>query len=49
MQQWEYKVEMITPVSCSKAELNKYGEDGWELVGMYKESGYTYAVFKRPA
>ena len=29
-------------------EYNDAGADGWELVGIYKDSDSWYAVFKRP-
>ena len=52
MQQWEYKVEEIYDVWDSENRLNIVGRDGWELVGIYRESlcgvNQVYAVFKRP-
>ena len=48
MQQWEYKVETLISITLSERDLNDFGEDGWELVGIYKDSGFSYAVFKRP-
>ena len=48
MQKWEYRVEMVSFVSCSESTLDELGEKGWELVGMYKEDGFWYAVLKRP-
>ena len=48
MQQWEYKVETISVMSCSESLLNWYGKEGWELVGIYRDAKSSYAVFKRP-
>ena len=43
---WEYK-EVNTEFSFSIYDLNRYGEDGWELI-FYKDTltGYKY-YFKR--
>ena len=48
MQQWEYMTEMVLSVYCAERDLNRAGRDGWELVGIYREDGSWYAVFKRP-
>lgn len=49
IQQWEYKwIEFYT----SKEDdllFNKYGKDGWELVGYYRFLlFFGQAIFKRP-
>ena len=48
MKQWEYKVELLHSISMTEDDLNDLGEDGWELVNIYKEDGSWYAVLKRP-
>ena len=59
MQKWEYKTNRpIKQMQMTNAELNEWGEEGWELVGFVHASpysnerdeigdGYSY-VFKRP-
>ena len=49
MQKWEYKVEQVFNVWDSQWRLNNAGDEGWELVGIYREDGSFYAVFKRPS
>jgi hypothetical protein len=39
--QWEYKE------SCSYKDLNKLGDDGWELVSATSSSSITCYYFKR--
>jgi len=49
MQKWEYRIEeLVLGIQFSDDELNDIGENGWELVGIYKEDDSFYAVFKRP-
>ena len=48
MKQWEYKVEFLGSIFNSEDDLNDLGEDGWELVNIYREDGSWYAVLKRP-
>ena len=49
MQKWEYMVKDLGIwVSSCEYRLESIGDDGWELVGIYKEDGSWYAVFKRP-
>jgi len=43
MQEWEYKIVQIN--NRRELELNRLGEQGWELVAV-DELGYYY--FKRP-
>jgi hypothetical protein len=44
MMKWEYK--LVTDIECKKAagELNKLGEEGWELIAI----DFPYHYFKRP-
>lgn len=48
---WEYK-HLIRDLSEAKApteeELNVLGKEGWELAGVFAESGTAYFYFKRP-
>lgn len=49
MKTWEYKVEwLFNSIQFSEDDLNEIGDQGWELVGIYREDGSAYAVFKRP-
>ena len=49
MNRWEYKVEeLYTSIYLADDDLNSLGDDGWELVNIYKENGSWYAVLKRP-
>lgn len=47
---WEYKVEKIKFNSYTVEDiLNKYGEEGCELVNMIDRlDGYKLFIFKRP-
>lgn len=49
MVKWEYKVEKIAFDSHNVEDiLNKYGEEGWELVFMVDRlNGYKLFIFKR--
>jgi hypothetical protein len=38
---WEYKV------ACGRAELNKLGEEGWELSAATQDGNVTCLYFKR--
>lgn len=57
MRRWEYKTvrpsrgETKKEAEDPEAQLNDYGEDGWELVETidYTGGGTKYLVFKRPA
>ncbi|MDQ1611385.1 MAG: hypothetical protein QOG00_1316 [Pyrinomonadaceae bacterium] len=44
MQKWEYK--MIDSYRLEESELNRLGDEGWELV-IYSYDG-SYFIFKRP-
>ena len=48
---WEYK-HVSRSLSEGKAptgeELNKLGKEGWELAGVFEESGTAHFYFKRP-
>ena len=48
MKQWEYKTIWVSSVQFSEDDLNEAGELGWELVNIYRENSWFYAVFKRP-
>ena len=55
MSQWQYRVEKYTLKDLADPEyLNKLGEQGWELVSLYRLSGTQsgikmkwLAVFKK--
>lgn len=49
MDKWEYKVDKIMFDSYTIEDiLNKYGEEGWELVSMVDRfGGYKLFIFKR--
>lgn len=46
--QWEYMIESAGFVSSFEWKLKDLGMEGWELVGIYKDTGDYYAVLKRP-
>ncbi len=47
MKKWEYK-RVCFYLTASEAELNKHGQEGWELIGMHKEADSKYEyLFKR--
>lgn len=49
MQKWEYKIERVDGTKYYREDtLNYEGDEGWELVTIYREDGSYYAVFKRP-
>lgn len=41
---WEYKV--IKP--CEESVLNKFGQEGWELIAVVKDSHFAGFYLKRP-
>lgn len=41
---WEY----MALTNCDIATINKYGEDGWELVAVTKAEWGDNYIFKRP-
>jgi hypothetical protein len=47
---WEYK-QLVRNLSRDNApadeELNRLGKEGWELVGIMKDSPIAYFYFKR--
>ena len=43
MTEWEYK--WVRPFELSPRIMDRYGEDGWEYVGLL---GGDWAIFKRP-
>lgn len=49
MVKWEYKVEIVKFDSHTvEGILNRYGEEGWELVNMIDRlGGYKLFIFKR--
>ncbi len=48
IQRWEY-LALTTASELRTEHLNRYGEDGWELVSTVPVGiGTTYYVFKRP-
>ncbi len=44
-QKWEYKWIKLTDADT---EMNRMGEDGWELVGIMPAQWGSAVVFKRP-
>lgn len=46
MIQWEYETVMIDDYN-SRAYLNSYGKDGWELVNVVNHGDQQIAYFKR--
>ena len=47
-QRWEY-LALTTASELRTEHLNRYGEEGWELVATVPiGTGTTYYVFKRP-
>ena len=48
IQRWEY-LALTTASELRTEHLNRYGEEGWELVATVPVgTGLTYYVFKRP-
>ncbi len=48
IQRWEY-LALTTASELRTEHLNRYGEEGWELVATVPVgTGTTYNVFKRP-
>lgn len=49
-QLWEYKARNLGKVAGSvlETDFNKFGLQGWELVGMVSGGREGYAIFKRP-
>ena len=48
VQRWEY-FALSTAAELRTHHLNRYGEEGWELVATVPVgTGLTYYVFKRP-
>ena len=47
MQKWEYNLQKVY-VGKAQPELDKYGKDGWELVGFQFDDKYWKFIFKRP-
>ncbi len=48
IQRWEY-LALTTASELRTEHLNRYGEEGWELVATVPVgTGTTYYVFKRP-
>jgi hypothetical protein len=49
---WEYKqsiCDLGKEEALTEKELNELGANGWELAGVFSESGKAYYYFKRPA
>lgn len=45
---WEHKVERTDPLGDAQVTLDRFSQDGWELVSVTKEGGGTHALwFKR--
>ena len=49
MKKWEYETHWIG-ANDLKDDLNKFGQEGWELVNIYKHSNHMlwFLTFKRP-
>jgi hypothetical protein len=47
MQKWEYRIEIFM-LRERVRRLAELGEEGWELVSVFTESGSTHYAFKRP-
>jgi hypothetical protein len=45
MQKWEYK---LVATQLSEQEINKLGEEGWELIQVTHEGFSRAMYFKRP-
>ena len=45
---WEYQT-LSSERPLSKADYDVYGDDGWDLVGVYVRMDAVHAVFKREA
>ena len=54
MPKWEYKVRDLGRTVLNLAseyvrvELNREGDEGWELITLVHKESVTYALFKRP-
>jgi hypothetical protein len=46
--QWEYKTYTIRNAFPNKAQLDQFGEDGWELINLFDTGVNVHAYFKRP-
>jgi len=44
MQKWEYKIV----AKATEAEINRLGEEGWELISVTENITYYTFFFKRP-
>jgi hypothetical protein len=46
---WEYKILNSNNQSLltREAEMNKLGQEGWELVAVRADSNFVYSYFKR--
>ncbi len=47
MQKWEYRIEIFM-LRERESRLAQLGQEGWELVTVFTESGSSHYVFKRP-
>lgn len=43
---WEYKEVILN--FMPQTDLNRFGEEGWELIVSYPRGSDTYYIFKRP-
>ena len=44
---YEYLIQDIDSFDFPQNELNKLGQEGWELVGLNHKTGFTNYIFKR--
>jgi hypothetical protein len=47
-QKWEYRVDILQGRSVPQEQLNRDGEDGWELCAIYNYQNDRLLYFKRP-
>jgi hypothetical protein len=48
---WEYRRitrNLRTEEAPSEDELNRLGDEGWELTGLFSDSPFLYLYLKRP-
>jgi len=49
MKKWEYETHTSFSINLKK-DLSRFGNEGWELVNIYRRSGdmQVFLTFKRP-